>query len=303
MEKILITGMSGGLANVAAGKLADRYEIIGVDFRPYKGKWPYSGQFLHLDYTKRSFADIFHKHPIAKVIHLGRISNPRENFYKRYNLNVLGIANLLKLCARHQVKSILIFSTFHVYGAHQCNAINIEEDHPLRAAQIFPEIIDAVEADHLATTHILSNHEIHTVVLRPCTVVGPHINNNFCRLLRNRYVPYLMGFDPMKQFLHEDDMAQAIVLALEHPKAWGVYNVAGSGSLPLKLGIKLSGGKGVAVPHSLAYRVTKRLTGFPAHLIDYLRYPVIISDRKFREDTGYAPKIGLVDTLKSIKHR
>ena len=44
----------------------------------------------------------------------------------------------------------------------------------------------------------------------------------------------VMGFDPLFHFMHEDDSARAIVMALE-TKLRGVYNVAGPPPVPLSV--------------------------------------------------------------------
>lgn len=307
MEKILITGMAGALANVVATKLSDRYEIIGVDFRPYHKSWCYCGKFLRVDYTKRVFADIFREHKFRHVLHLGRIGNPLEKFYKRYNFNVFGTANILNLCAKYEVQTVLVFSTFHIYGAHQYNPANIEEDHPLRAGQIFRELIDAVELDRLATSYFWKNRSVRTIIFRPCNVVGPTINNAMTLYLRRRYTPYLMGFNPMMQFIDEEDIADTILLALDKEEVFGVYNIAGAGAIPFSEAIEAAGGTGIPIPHYLAYPVLDQLShwgiGFPMHLVDYFRYPVVISDEKFKKQTGYRPQWGIIETLKRIRKR
>ncbi len=304
MEKILITGMAGGLANVVADSLKEEYEIIGVDTRPYRKRWLYQGKFLQVNYTKREFGDIFREYRPDKVLHLGRISGAQEKLYQRHNFNVMGTSNILNLCSKYEVGTVIILSTFHVYGAHQHNPAGITEDQPLRAGQIFPEIIDAVELDYLATSYFWKNPSAQTIVLRPCNIVGKNLNNTISRFLRLRFIPHLMGFDPMMQFIYESDLVQAITLILKNPAISGVYNLAGSGSLPMKEAIKILGANCVPVSHYLAYPALKILSvagiGFPPHLMDYFRYPVILSDQKFREASGYTPKVGIVDTLKLV---
>ena len=44
----------------------------------------------------------------------------------------------------------------------------------------------------------------------------------------------VLGFDPLYQFMHEDDAADAICVALEKSLR-GVYNVAGPQPMPLSL--------------------------------------------------------------------
>lgn len=304
MERILITGMTGGLANTVARKLTDSYEIIGVDFREYKGRWPYSGKFLRVDYNKRVFSEIFREYDFDRVIHLGRIGNPLEKFYKRYNLNVFGTSNMLDLCSRYKVHNIIIFSTFHIYGAHQYNPTHIDEKQPLRAGQIFHEITDAVELDHLATQYLLQNRDARMVILRPCNIIGPHLNNAMSRLLRNGNIPYLMGFNPMMQFIDEEDISRAIIISLENLETHGVYNIVGPGTIPWRKAIELVGGRAIPVPHYIAYPLVNQLTnlgvGFPAHLMDYFRYSVVMSDDKFRQKTGFQPSLDIQETFQKF---
>ncbi|NUM36817.1 MAG: NAD-dependent epimerase/dehydratase family protein [Candidatus Brocadiae bacterium] len=304
MQKILITGMAGGLANVIAESLKENYEIIGVDTRPYRKRWVYHGKFLQVNYTRREFGDIFREYKPEIVLHLGRISGAQEKLYQRHNFNVMGTNNILNLCSKHEVRTVVILSTFHVYGAHQHNPAGITEDHPLRAGQIFPEIIDAVELDHLATSYFWKNRSAQTVVLRPCNIVGKNLNNTISRFLRLKFIPHLMGFDPMLQFIYESDFVQAINLILKQPSIAGVYNLVGSGSLPLKEAVKVLGATSIPVSHYLAYPALKILSvagiGFPPHLMDYFRYPVILSHQKFCEASGYNPQVGLLDTLRGI---
>ena len=54
-----------------------------------------------------------------------------------------------------------------------------------------------------------------------------------------------MGFDPMMQFIHEEDLSEAIALALEHGLQ-GVFNVTGPGEVPLHTAIRETGGDGDA---------------------------------------------------------
>lgn len=112
------------------------------------------------------------------------------------------------------------------------------------------------------------------------------------RLLRLNNVPTLLGYDPMMQFIHERDCARAIQMAVESDK-WGVYNLAGEGAVPYGEAIRLAGGRPVPIPHLLAYPLIGSLSRmrlvFPKHLMDYFRYPTVISDELFRETFGYAP--------------
>jgi UDP-glucose 4-epimerase len=202
------------------------------------------------------------------------------------------------------VKKVIVVSTFHVYGAHQHNHLHITEDDPLRASQIFPELSDAVELDNVSTTFLLKYREVQTMVLRPVNIIGPRINNQITKLLRADHCPFLLGYDPLQQFIHENDFAEAIRLCLRGTHA-GIYNVAGEGVVPYLRSIRFAGSKPFPVPNFLAYRLVGLMKqfnfNFPKHLVDYFKYPTIISDASFRRDFGYAPQVTTVEALASIR--
>jgi UDP-glucose 4-epimerase len=201
------------------------------------------------------------------------------------------------------VGRVIVFSTFHVYGAHQHNHLHIAEDEPLRASPIFPELSDAIELDNFARTFSLQYSEVKTVILRPVNVVGSRIRNEISQLLRSDYVPTLLGYDPMLQFIHETDVARALLLALGNHKT-GVYNLAGEGLVSYSKSIELAGGKPVPLPHFFVYPIVgalSRVVKIPKHLVDYFRYPVVVRDGSFRRDFEFSPQVSTVDALASLR--
>lgn len=299
---ILVTGAAGGLAQILVGRFKDRFDITGVDMRNTNASI-FPGEFHRTDYTHRRMEDIFASKKFQTLIHLGRVRETSGmSSSERYNANVLGTRNILRLALQSGIERVIVMSTYHVYGAHQHNHLHITEDEPLRATQIYPELSDAVELDHYAKTFSLQYPQIHTVILRPVNIIGPRIKNTISNLLRSRFCPMLLGYDPMMQFLHEDDIAQAVELCIDSSRS-GVYNVAGEGLVPYSKAIELAGATPLPVPHVLAYGAVRVLASrdrFPKHLLDYFRYPVIVADEPFRKDFGFEPKTPLKQTLNSI---
>lgn len=301
---VLVTGVSGQLAHLVCEMLRDRHELVGADVRPLPAGRSFPGEFHCVRYTQRRMAEVFRRHRPRALVHLGRLRGSEVSSTSfRFTQNVLGTRNLIDLCIRYGVKRFVVLGTFHVYGAHQHNHVGIREDAPLRASLTFPQIADAVELDHAVTGALWRHRELETVLLRPCHIVGPSLNNLTSRLFRLRAVPTLLGYDPMLQFVHERDCARAICLAL-HGDRVGVYNVAGEGAVPYTYAIRLAGGRPVPVPHFLAYPVVGSLSRwrllFPKHLMDYFRYPTVVDDSLFRADFGYAPQFTIVETLASV---
>ncbi|MFT4622527.1 MAG: UDP-glucose 4-epimerase [Myxococcota bacterium] len=297
---VLISGAAGRLASIVAQQLAGE-DLVGLDVRALPEGRTFGGPFHRVKrYDHRKVAEVFRQHRPRALIHLGIRAATAAQRKGRFTQNVLGTRHLLQLCQRYDVERVVVLGTFHVYGAHEHNAVHIREDAPLKAGAIFPELIDTVELDHTVSNFVYRHRDVHTVLLRAVHIVGPRLQNLMSRLLRSSPTPRLLGFNPLMQFLFEDDAADAIVTALRGTHA-GVYNVAGEGAVPYTHAIRLAGGRPLSVPHFLAYPLTRLLAGGrlmpPRHLIDYFRYATIIDDGAFRLDFDWTPRHNTVETL------
>ncbi len=299
----LITGITGGLSRLVGQELADQgHEIVGVDYRPVPDWLPYPATLYQANYNKTLIEDIFRRHRPDLVLHLGRVGNLKLQTGKRFDLNVVGSSKVMALSRKYEAKRLVVLSTFHIYGAHPHNHIPIFEDEPLRAGTGFPQLGDAIQLDSQAVMWIWRHPEVQTVVLRPCNVVGPGISNAMSRFLRQDVKPAMMGFDPMVQFIHQDDLVAAI-LAVAGSGPAGVYNVAGKHTVPWWEALQMSGGTVVPVPSGFATMALKVLrtfsTALPPYMVNFTKYPCIISDEALRQDYGWAPQVELTETIMS----
>jgi UDP-glucose 4-epimerase len=303
--KILITGASGAIARLVAGALSPKAELVGVDPRPAPSTSHFPGEFIVSDYHSRKLDDVFRAHQFDSVLHLGRIRESQKYSPQyRFQMNVIGTNKLLSLCRDQGVKNLIILSTYHVYGAHRLNALHLTEDSPLRASQSFPELADAVELDHAATTFMWKHRDVRTTILRPVNIIGKHVRNTICSLLRSGVCPRIFGFDPLMQFIDEKDLARALILALEQSKS-GLYNVAGEGVIAYSHAIRHAQAVTVPLPPMITAGFVRLLTdlskvNFPPYLMDYFKYPTIVSDEGFRRDFGYQPKVKTLQSLRNL---
>ena len=154
--------------------------------------------------------------------------------------------------------------------------------------------------DNQALTWLHQHSDLPTALLRPCNVIGPRIRNAMSRFIRQRSIPVIMGFDPMTQFVDQRDLTGAIVEVCE-AEARGVFNVTGRGSLPLREALNATGAWVVPVPGSFAsaYLRTAGLLKrqLPTHLIDFFKYPCVISDRLLRETFGWESRVGQIEAI------
>ncbi|MCC6556014.1 MAG: NAD-dependent epimerase/dehydratase family protein [Polyangiaceae bacterium] len=295
---ILVTGIAGGLARRVAMRLqGEGRAVVGVDYReaaPLPGITTYRAS-----YVKTAIEDVFRRHAVEAVLHLGRVGNLSERIDMRFDLNVVGSQRIMALCLAHGVKALVVLSTFHIYGAHPRNHTPISEDDPLRAGHEFPEIADAIQLDNMASTWIWRHPETRVVVLRPTNVIGPTIQNTMSKILRRPRVPYLLGFDPMTQFVHEDDLTAAVAAALDG-HARGVFNIAGSAALPWTRAIELAGARPLPVPGSMLRFAARVFGGLPDYLVNFVKYPCVLTDQAFRDAFGWAPEARVREALASI---
>lgn len=304
MEKVLITGIAGGQGRLLARRLAESSEVCGVDRVPWEGH-P-RGVTVHcVDLRKKKFEDVVRTELPTAVVHMGFIRDFRGPEPRRHDVNVRGTKQLLDHCANYGVQRLVVLSSGYVYGAFPENPYYMDEDHPLSASRSYPEIRDLVEVDTLATAFIWKYPHIRTSVLRPVNTLGYYVRSMIGEYLRMERPPTMMGFDPLLQFIHEDDVSEAIALALQHGLQ-GVFNVTGSGQVPLHTAIHETGGRPLPLPEPLVRPVLDRLFHwglwpYPDGAIDYLKYPVTLSGKRFVEATGFRPLFGLEEIFQSVR--
>jgi len=305
MEKVLITGIAGGQGRLLARRLRENYEVCGVDRVSWEGA-PRGVSVHVVDLRKKKFEDVIRTEMPTAIVHMGFVRHFRTSERERYDVNVRGTKQLLDHCVNHGVQSLVVISSSYVYGAFPENPYYMDEDSPLAASRDYPEIRDLVEVDTLASAYLWRYPHLRTCVLRPVNVLGYYVHSMIGQYLRERRVPTVMGFDPMMQFIHEEDLSDAIALALERGLQ-GVFNVAGPGEVPLHTAIRECGGTAWPLPEPLMRPMFARLfrwgmLSYPPGAIDYLKYPVTVSGERFAEATNFRPLFGLEEIFHSL-HR
>ena len=306
MRRVLITGIAGGQGRLLARRLARKFDVCGVDVVPWRGHPP-AIRVHRVDLRKRKFEDIVRSERPDAIVHMGFIRHFRESDRKRHDLNVRGTKQLLDHCVKYGVGQLVAVSSSYVYGAFAENPFYMDEDSPLSASRSYPQIRDLVEVDTLCSAFIWRHPEVRTVVLRPVGVLGRHVHSMIASYLQLPRIPTVMGFNPMVQLLGEGDLCEALVCALEG-ELQGVYNVEGSGAVPLHTVIEQVGRIAWPVPGPLARLAFERLFEwgvwpYPAGVLDYVRYPVTVCGDRFARATGYEPKHSLTELFEAMRWR
>ncbi|HEV7731222.1 MAG TPA: NAD-dependent epimerase/dehydratase family protein [Candidatus Binatia bacterium] len=303
-EKVLITGIAGGQGRLIARRLAGTFALTGVDRTPWEGHPP--GLSVHvLDLRKRKMEDIFRTERPDAVVHHAFIRHFRAEPRVRHEVNVLGTKMLLEYCAQYGVKRVVVLSSSYVYGALPDTPNYVDEEYPLNVSRTYPEVRDLVEADTLCSTFLWRHPEIATTILRPVNTLGYYVSSAIGRYLRQGYVPTMLGFNPMMQFIHEEDVAEAVAMALQSG-THGIYNVVGPGAVPLKLAVQETGGTAIPFPEIVARTIFGGLFELglyhtPVGAIDFLKYPLTLDGRRFAAATGFTPLFSLEDIFASVR--
>ncbi len=307
MQKVLITGIAGGQGQLVARKLLGRkgrYRVLGVDRVPWIDR-PRQVSMAIVDVRKKKLEDLIRKERPDTIVHLASVRHFSVHPAVRHEVNVNGTKRLIEFSILHGVRHVIVYSSSYVYGALPENPYYMDESFPLNVSRTYPEVRDLAEVDMLATAFLWQHPEISISILRPVNVLGQHVHSAIGRYLRRDYVPTVAGFNPMLQFIHENDLAEAIALAIER-NTRGIYNVVGPGAVPLHVAIPEIGGVAVPLPEIILRSVISGmfrwgLYPFPPRAIDFAKYQCTLDGSRFAEATGFSPQFSLEETFAAVR--
>ncbi len=298
--KILIPGAAGTIARKLGVRLKELgHEVIGLDRRP----WPDPPfEFHEVDVRKRAAEDVFRKVRPQAVVHMATVTSLAVPGEERYQINLGGTRAVFEYATEYGVEHCIFVGRHTFYGAGPDSPLFHKEDEPPLELNRFPELADLVAADLYAAAALWRTPQLATTVLRLCYTLGPDNHGTLAGFLRGKRVPMVLGFDPLFQFLHEDDVVSALVLALEK-RPRGVYNVAGPQPLPLSRVISEAHRTAVPLPEFVLSGLLGRF-GFPKlppGAVTHIKYPVVVDARAFREQTGFKHQFDELETLRAYR--
>ena len=307
---VVLTGVCGGLGRVVLRQLLEieDLEVVGIDRRNWVLDRPPRFRFERVDLRRSQAEDVFRVARPWGIIHLAFVSDQGVSRAKRHEVNVVGTQKVLEWAARYDARRVVVLSRAAVYGARPDNPSLITEDMPLMLGASYTELSDLVEFDHMCRSWMWEHREVEMNLLRPVHLVGPNVREGMLyRYLVRDPVPTALGFNPLIQLIHEEDVALAIVMAIQ-ASTRGIYNLPGPGQVPLSVLLHALGRRRVPVPHPalaawdrLAFDLG--LSKLPPHAIDFLKYPCLVDGEKIRRELGYAPRFDLGQTIRAIPTR
>lgn len=297
---VALTGVNGFLGNALLHALEGNSHyprLVAIDRRKPKLSTKKTN-FYRLDLTETladsKLAAIFRKENVKQVIHSAFPVTPLHNQSLAHELQSVGTMYLLNASRAVDIHKLIVASTTDVYGAHPTNPNYLTEEHPARGGYRSSFIRDKIDAENQVLRFAKRNPKTVVTILRPCTILGPTIHNFKTTFLHRSAVFTVFGFDPLMQFVHEDDVIRAFlkVLGENHP---GIFNIVGRGVLPLSQVLHLTGRVGVPVPAPLLYPMAhlmwySNVFPAPASHLDFLKYLCVADGRKAEEEMDFVPE-------------
>lgn len=290
--KVLITGIAGNIGRLVATQLLESgHEVIGIDRRPWYHPPEGIRVFQH-DIRKRPAEDVFRTQRPDAMIHMATVTHLTHRSADRFRINLGGTQAVFDHCHTYGVKRAIFVGRHTYYGAAPDSILYHTEAEPPMAVHTFPELSDLVAADLYAGSALWRYPEVDTAVLRMCYTLGPLRQGTLAAFIRGPRVPTVMGFDPLFQFIHELDAADAICTALTKEGLRGVFNVAGPPPVPLSVMIHQTGMTNIPIPEPIFTLALGRfgLPKLPRGALAHVKFPVIIDASAFRAATGWTAR-------------
>lgn len=239
--KILVTGAAGHLARallprLCAGGEVDR--IIAVDRRPIA----FRQRKIEPRQADLRTADL---EPLLQncdaLVHLAwTVIRGRTNAQAMRANNVGVGQKLFSAAHRAGVRRLIHVSSASVYG----NGTLLSERAP------FAPLAGFLYAQHKAEFESWLAREVReAIVLRPHIILGPNALPLLKKMLSLPFYPNLPEPQPLLQCIHESDVAEAIVLALQSTQS-GAFNLAANDTFNYRDMIRTKHRRAVGVPYS-----------------------------------------------------
>ncbi len=253
MKEILVTGGAGFIgSHVCDALLNKKYKVICLDnFNDFYSPERKRENIIHnlsnknyvleeadiCDFNK--LKEIFHKHPIEKVVHLAARAGVRpslENPFIYEETNVKGTLNLLELSKAFKIKNFIFGSSSSVYGNNTKIPFS-EQDNTDRAISPYAATKKAGEVLCHTYSHLYGQK---VSCLRFFTVYGPRGRPDMAPYL---FTKNIMEGNPIKMYgdgnskrdyTFVDDIVSGIISAMEKNYRYEIFNLGNSKTVKLK---------------------------------------------------------------------
>ncbi len=298
-------------------------KVVGIARRPFDpaelgwNKMEYRrGDVRDVDALREAFAGADVVVHLAFLIVGGSAETTRS-------INVEGTLNAFRAAAKAGARRFVYASSVAAYGFHRDNPYGMTEEWPVRPAERLFYSQEKAELEELLGQEAAEHPEMNVYLLRPSIVLGPHTVGGkdllpgllapIGRLLGGRLrrspipIPALVPDLPV-QFVHEDDVGQALVQCVVAAGPPGAYNIAGDEVLSLLDVAREFGIVPIALPARPAQAAARWLSGVP-HLpaavawTEAFSHPAVMDTHKAKQELGWKPEFTGLEALRDTLGR
>jgi nucleoside-diphosphate-sugar epimerase len=295
--------------------------VVGIARRPFdpaaRGwtKMEYrQGDVRDADALREAFAGA------DVVVHLAFLITGNASRQTTRAINVDGTLNAFRAAAAAGARRFVYASSVAAYGFHPDNPVGMTEEWPVRPASRLFYAQEKAELEQLLGAEAENHSELALYLLRPPVVLGPHtvgakdvlpgplapLGRRLAEQSTRRLpvpVPVAVPALPL-QFIHEDDVGQALLQCVVAAGPPGAYNIAGDGVLTAADVAREYGAIPLplpAAPAQLAARAVSRLPFLPpvAEWVEAASHPAIMDTTKAREELGWRPRYTGLEALRA----
>lgn len=318
---VAVTGPTGeiGIAFLQALERSEKVATVrGMARRPFD---PQARGLTKTEYVQ---GDVLDREAIDRlvdgadvVVHLAFLifGNPRQS----REINLTGSRNVFEAAAACGAQRLVYTSSVAAYGFHESNPLPLHEDLGPAGTEDF--YYSAQKAELEATLQeSLTGSPVEAYVFRPSIVGGPDspalvtnvpyigtpsaLPSVFRSLVDRLPQPGPVILDPGTplQIVHADDVADALLKAVEGQGSPGYYNLAAEGEFTMSDLARELGWRSIPVPDlavDLTAELVKRLPAMPSQAawIQTARIPVVMDTSRAREVLGWRPRHNATATL------
>jgi UDP-glucose 4-epimerase len=304
---VAVTGACTYLGRELLRRLEEdpRYSrVLALDIRPPAVRGS-KIEFIKLDLTQPTvdgdLATLLSSNRVDTFVHGAFLSHPTHAAEWAHELEDVGTMHVLNACAGVEPRRLVMISTTLVYGAHANNPNFLTEDAELRGHRDSRFVNDKVRAEKQVQRFADEHPSVEVCILRFAPILGPTVSNLYTRFFTRPVAPVMMGHDPLMQFVHEQDAAYALQMAVES-RATGAFNIVGKGVLPYTTVLALLGRVPLPMPQLVARQVSKllwatQLVGSPPSFLDFLLYLCVADGNKAKGKLGFSPRLSIKRTI------
>jgi nucleoside-diphosphate-sugar epimerase len=238
-------------------------------------------------------------------------------------INVDGTLNAFRAAAKVKAQRFVYASSVAAYGFHADNPQPLTEEWPVRPAAHLFYAQEKAEIEHALADEAAGHPKLGLYLLRPPIVLGPHavgakelLPGPLAPLARRVAggvrrlplpLPVLAPALPI-QFVHEDDVGQALLLAIVGAGPPGAYNIAGEGVLTGADVAREVGLMPLPPPRRVVRTAARAVAALPfappmAEWAEAIARPAIMDSSKARKELGWEPRFSGLEALRDTLAR